>query len=195
MNKLTIHGREYSRTQLKNNILKVYKISGAGKGWYIESNELAVHLSSGNSLSIAQCAGIIAALSPQKSWPTNKMLAYDFIEFGKRSGHMPVMIDKAEQITRTKDIQEIAGILNGPKITNFFYNILNPVGPEHVTIDRHALGVAICGTKRRRIDLIMTDKQYKTIASAYKWTAEQLGILPLELQAMTWITYRQLTVN
>jgi len=120
---------------------------------------------------------------------------FDFIEHGRRAGHTPAMIDKAEQITRTKDIEKIAAILNGPKITSFFYNILNPIGAEHVTIDRHALGVAICGLKRRRIDLIMTGKQYRTIASAYKWTAEQLGILPLELQAITWTTYRQFSAN
>ena len=196
MNKLKLYGREYSRTQVKNNILKVYKLSSAGLDWYREANKLAVHLSLDNNLSIAQCAGTIAALSPRKSWPANQLLAFDFIEHGSRSGHMSAMINKAELILTTKDIESIENILRGQKIVSFFYNILNPVGPEHVTIDRHAMGIAVNGSDRKRLPkLDITSNQYKFIEQCYMWTAQGLDILPLELQAITWSTYRTLSAN
>ena len=193
METMKIYGNEYSRTKIKNNIMQVFELSGREMDWYKKANELAVHLSLNNQLTIAQCAGIIASLSPQKSWEANQLLAFDFIEHDYRGGHCGAFIDKAVRITETTDIQEIAEILNGKKITNFYWNILNPIGSEYVTIDRHALGIALNGSNRKSMPkLAMTGNQYEFIKDCYKWTADGLDILPCELQATTWVTYREL---
>jgi len=191
MNKTKLYGREYSRTQLKNNIMKVYDVSGRGKNWYKKAHAFAAGLS--KDITLEQSAGIIAALSPQKSWSTNQKLAKSFILDGKRSGHTGVFILKCERILMTEQVEEIATILNGNKITSFFYNILYPENFGPVTIDRHAIGIAVNGPKRRVLgNLSLTDNQYRGIEQAYILAAEQLGIFPHELQAITWVKYRSI---
>ncbi len=193
MNKFKIFGKEYSRTQIKNNIMRVFELSQVGFEWYQLAHHLAVELSLDSQYTIAQTSGIIASLSPQKSWSENKKLARAFILHGVRKGHVGAMINKAVRISETTDRFEIASILNGQKIVSFYWNILNPMETNHVTIDRHAIGIALNGSNRKPLpSLQITAKQYKFIAECYKYTAEKLDVIPAELQAVTWVTYREL---
>ena len=88
---------------------------------------------------IYQTAGIIAALSPLKSWKENKRIAILFYQTGIIK-HTNLIKGKIYRIEKAKNISEIIKILNGRKIRSFYQNIL---GYENVlTIDRHAANIA-----------------------------------------------------
>ena len=63
--------------QQANRIRKWYNVATkaqvvAGLAWYSEAHSLAVQLSTQHRVSVIQAAQVIAVLSPQKKWDTNK---------------------------------------------------------------------------------------------------------------------------
>jgi hypothetical protein len=80
----------------------------------------------------------------------------------------------------------------GEKTRNFYHNILNPESPDYVTIDRHAIevhaGKEVDETLRKKI--FDSPRKYNEIANDYKKVAKQVGLLPCQVQAITWYTWR-----
>lgn len=67
-------------------------------------------------------------------------------------------------------------------------NILNPWCKEHVTIDRHAIR-AITPCKKTQ-DAPIRGKRYKDAVNAYKRLAEDMRLIPCEVQALAWVAIR-----
>ena len=92
-------GKILFRQTVINNILKVYHdnrydING---DWYKVANILAQSLADEFKLNSLQVAGVIAALSPLKSWDENKRIARLFLQSGNGM-HTKAMKDKAREI-------------------------------------------------------------------------------------------------
>ena len=155
MKTIKIGGIEYSRTKIKNNIMKVYNVSleSEKNDWYQEANvfgsQVSEFLSGFSRLNVSkrQVLGIVSALSPLKEWSKNKELAVDLIMSGD-CGHMQRNKQKALDILSLKgsDFRDgdqmvydfkIRKILNGDKTKNFYLNMVYPSGGG-VTVDRHA---------------------------------------------------------
>ena len=188
-------GKELTRRKVVNNILRYYELSnGAGMKWYDEANELAQEVAEKTGHSLMNVAGVIAALSPQTSWELNKVYLVRFMRDGlKAKANTGANKVKALKCLNASTVEEIKVILNGNKTTNFFLNILFPDVDGIATIDRHA--VAICiqrpkGAKAISEGVVLTDKQYLFFESCYVSAAKELGIKALELQAITWVSYR-----
>ena len=77
------------------------------------------------------------------------------------------------------------------KTFNFYNNILNPELADYVTIDRHAIevwyGKEVDENIRRKH---FNTKQYELIADDYKTVAKKTGLLPQQVQAITWHSWR-----
>jgi hypothetical protein len=199
--KFKFRGKELSRTQVKNNILAVLNTAdkdsfGFGMRWYTIANGIAVNLT-GEGVNQAQAVGVIAALSPLKSWKQNIKLAREFVFEGKRSGHTGVMVKKAADILALNNptTDQVIEILRGQKITNFFLNIYYPNKDVVVTIDRHSVGVALLGSGRIPLtekEVAPTKKQFEFLLHCYKWTAAELDISAVQLQAITWEHFRKI---
>lgn len=175
----------------KENILKIYQLCpGNGRNWYKEANGIAQKMSAMTGLAVYQTAGIIAALSCNKSWQANLNLAWEFCQ-ADSAGHTEIVLNKCRRITKTANREEIAVILNGPKIQNFFLNIAEPEACGPVTVDRHTWNAAVYG-KRTTSRFICTAKRYRETAEVYRETARELGIMPHELQAVVWTNYLNL---
>jgi hypothetical protein len=80
----------------------------------------------------------------------------------------------------------------GRKTWNFYQNILNPDDTNFVTIDRHAIeihaGKEIDDTLRKKI--FDSPRKYNEIAADYKKVAKKVGLLPQQVQAITWYVWR-----
>jgi hypothetical protein len=198
--------KELSRTQVKNNILEVLREADVetyknGLNWYLKANEIAFNeVLISNEINLAQAVGVIAALSPMKSWDINVKLASEFIREGKRGGHFKLCVDKADAILKLDkpSAEKVVEILNGQKIVNFFLNIYYPNKDVVVTIDRHAIGIALLGSKRVSLtkeDLHVTKKQFEFLSHCYKWAASELGVSAIQLQAITWEHFRKLKIK
>jgi hypothetical protein len=83
----------------------------------------------------------------------------------------------------------ILKVLNGPKISAFFDNIM---GGDSVTIDGHARNIAYGERIQLKSDKANIGvKEYRTLAQAYRDVAENLNIKACDLQAITWVTWRR----
>lgn len=197
-----------------NNILKMLKQAKpehitAGKVWYSQAYNYARYIADtcgGSSFahaSVLQAAGVIAALSPNNKWDRNILDAIGLTSAFLAGNPLPKVCtfgrnkEKALAILNadSDSIDTICAILSGQKVKDFFLSILNLGG---VCVDGHAF--AIWQGKRTPASNVgtITPKQYKAIREDYiaaskfsLWITGQ-HLTPSEVQAVTWVTYRNL---
>lgn len=163
-----------------------------GKDWYIHANLFSLALAETFSVSEMKVAGIIAALSPQKEWLHNKVLAEEFLRSkGRVSRHTAMQTGKARKIlhyaSTRRDIEQYLG---GLKTINFFNNIYDPSSRDHVTVDRHHLYLSI-----GRDVQSCTPKQYEFIKKNTIIFADELDMIPSHLQSTLWMCWKRIKKN
>ena len=193
----------YSKTKIKNNIIKTYKQSNQSElnDWYQEAHDFGCDVSGMfKGVSKRKVLGIVSALSPLKEWNKNKELAVDLISTGT-CGHMGRNIQKGRDILAIKGSNyrecdsmvldfKIRKILNGEKTKAFYTNMTYPRG-KGVTVDRHAIAIAIGRTATDKEQSI-SKQVYTFIENCYIMTSETLNLAPLHLQSITWQTWKRI---
>lgn len=79
----------------------------------------------------------------------------------------------------------------GPKICNFYKNILDPNDPEPVTVDGH-MAAAWRGLEATMKDSKVTRTEYDEIAADIRLMASVLGLVPCQVQATLWFTRKRI---
>jgi len=176
-----------TRRRYVSNILAAYNAATEeqkikGKEWYADAHALAVELAHGD---VVKGAGVIAALSANKSWSENVRLARRAFAEGVPSGHTSANLFKAERILKGDDPADVLPM--GAKTGNFYMSILDPSDPYPVTVDRHAHDIAVGRTFGDADRGLSSKGRYEAIADAYRRAGKRLGITPSELQAITWV--------
>jgi hypothetical protein len=203
MKTIRIGTNDYSKTKIKNNIMKTYllRIEEENNHWYQEANEWAVEVSefllsfTGQNVSVQQVLGVVSALSPMQEWNKNKEIAIELIMTGD-TGYMERGKQKARDILKLPSVvicidTEIKSILNGEKTKTFYENMVYPTRSSGVTVDRHAISIAIGHIADDKEQSISKDV-YTFIEKCYIMTAETLGLAPLHLQSITWQTWKRI---
>ena len=194
-------GHKLSKKQVFNNLEKLLSLASEDdfSYWYKDAFKYAVSISQKLPFTlcenISKSCGIIAALSPQKSWELNQDCAESFIATGN-ARNTRILTEKAIRIFNSDGTDdEILKILNGQKITSFYSNIRHPESSQVVTIDRHAL--SCCYMKWSTDDFYrdMTKNQYDWFESAFQEAANKLDIQPSKLQSITWLVWRKIKSN
>lgn len=153
----------------------------AGERWYVTANQLAYMISDGE---IVKGAGVIAALSANKSWTENVKISKRTFATGSPSGHVRTQLLKAERIMSGEDPESVLG---GHKTMNFYRCLVNPQHPSAVCVDRHAHDVAV-GEVYGNADRGLSAKgRYDLLADAYREAARRLNTTPAVVQAVTWV--------
>lgn len=179
-----------SQEWLAANILATYASSTdqdreEGTLWYPLAHLFAATVGKG---SVTKGAGIIAALSPQTSWPLNKRLALA-ARSGRITGHTGINCRKALECRQGHNPLDVLG---GNKVRAFYTLIADPWNAYDVVIDRHAFDCALGYVTDNRTRKILERKGgYDYVAAAYRKAAAELGILPHVLQATVWLTWRR----
>ncbi|MFD8117075.1 DUF7178 family protein [Streptomyces microflavus] len=153
-----------------------------GRSWYLTAHQLADMISEGH---VQAGAGVIAALSANKSWPENEKLARRAFDVGEASGHVGDALAKAAKIMAGMDPAEVLPM--SAKTGNFYRCILDPEDAEAVCIDRHAHDIAVGETYGNRDRGLSAKSRYALVAHAYREAAMRLGELPSTVQAVTWV--------
>lgn len=180
----------YTKTTVRN-ILAIYDQCEAPTEWYKDANNFAKDLARLTNYSTVKICGVIAALSPLKSWDENKIIARSFLTGGPCK-HTAVMKAKAVAILKSDgSVESICEILNGNKITSFFLNIVDPEASDAVTIDRHAISIAL-GRNLTEAEQRLTLGQYQFFVNCYKIAASKVGVNPAKMQSATWEKWREL---
>lgn len=199
MDRIKFQHKIHTKAAIKKRLLSYLELSTETERnylWYKDAHNFASLLATKHGLQVFQVAGVIAALSPQKSWPENKKITQAFLR-GVRNSHTAAQLYKAELCLQAENENEIFGILTktGLKTSYFYNNILYPTIDSGVTIDRHAIGACLNSFKniqRPMAGTKLTKPQYDFFAQAYTEVAVSKNILPLHLQSTIWQTYRRL---
>ena len=185
------------------NIIATYKLATPseikeGIAWYLNATTDCKNIAIKYELPIHIVIGVVSALSPNNKWTRNITNADDlckaFID-GQDMDSIKVstyhkMKQKAWSILeQMPSYDETIKILNGKKIVSFFKNISGD--ESDITIDGHARNIAY----NERIGLTddrtnIGKREYKALQEAYKEAANDAGIMPYQLQAITWRVWR-----
>ena len=160
-----------------------------GKGWYKSANLLSLTLSEKYSVDYIKVAGIIAALSPMKSWELNKQMAEQFLETkGRVSSHTLMQSNKARKILKyAKNISDIETCLGGLKTINFFNNIRDPDSRNYLTVDRHHIYISTGHDMQS-----CTPKQYEFLKENTVIFANKIDMVPNQLQSILWVGWKRM---
>lgn len=191
-------------TQHVRNILKVYRRAthddiAHGIEWYDRAKREAERIAQTHGLPVKTVVGVMAALSPNNKWERNvrdtdtmckAWVCCDCLSDFKVSCYN-TMKEKAWSILvdELDDDTDILTRLNGQKIRSFYSNI---IGLEEVTIDGHALNIAL-GKRQGLTDdkTNMGKRQYRELQACYVRAAKRVKVKPHVLQAITWTTWRR----
>lgn len=159
-----------------------------GKEWYWIAHSIAQDIADTYNVPIEVAVGVLSSLSPQKEWSHNVELAKEFFETkGVRIRHTGLISAKARLIHNNykayKDRKGfIERVLNGPKIVNFFNNILNPYDKSYICVDRHHLTCCLGDSKINTC----TPKQYEFLKEETIKFAKKQNMIGNEVQAILW---------
>lgn len=176
------------------NLRKLYAIAtqdqkNAGFLWYPEAYAIAAEVCPADPI---RGAGILAALSPQKTWNQNVHLARTAAASGYAIGHWGAQNRKAQFILDGGDPREC---LNGPKERAFFECIAAPwTDSGFVCLDRHAINAwhgYLCEDDARK-RFAGSKRNYALVSADFVAVARELSILPHQLQAVLWVVWRDL---
>lgn len=79
----------------------------------------------------------------------------------------------------------------GPKTRAFYYNIVKPTDEKHITIDGHMANIYV-GEVRNLKTAAKLGFPYAQIAKDYIWVAKRHSLIPNQLQAMLWFTWKRI---
>lgn len=186
-----------------SNVLAVY--NGAfdhhlrfGLAWYPIAHREALRLGGGRAQHLSRNAGIIAALSPLNHWTNNLAKAQQVVsmrgrivvEKGQPNGiGLGNNVSKAISIYRGADPLDV---LKGDKVRAFYRTILDPTGDIDPVIDRHAFDIAVGErTDEKRRGALSRVGVYEEFAAVYREAAIIAGIGAAQMQAITWVAWRE----
>lgn len=174
------------------NIVAVFKSATAyqletGLAWYKDARGICEDFAAAHGVSVEVSAGVFAALSPQNSYAANVNLARRFLasQGTLTTGYLGLGLGKARDIYSGA---EILPKLNGLKTMEFYKSIIS-AGEDGICIDRHAYCIAVGERVAKMPNL--TPKRYAAVALAYTRAARALDLTPAEVQAVTWVVWRQ----
>lgn len=171
------------------NIISVYTNASSdafreGMDWYDNARLFCASLSSDRELA----CGVTAAISANTSWTANMTLARK--AFSQGNGDGMGFDDKVDKINRMFAGEHPLDVLGGKKIRAFYATLMDEIDPVPV-IDRHAYDVTIqtrLGSKPRPL---YRKGVYEVIADLYREAADAMFCLPQEIQAVTWVSWRE----
>jgi hypothetical protein len=192
-----------------DNIMHAYHAASAsqrnqGLRWYADAHDVAAAIAGGDP---HLGAGLLAAYSPQTSWPTNMFNAARSAKLGRavRPGEGMVMSSQANNAQEVFDGVPYDEGMPSPKINSFAHLIEKGYDdPDDqlgkVVIDRHALSVA-AGQRLGKDDTdtlpIGKEAIYQHVADEYRKAAIQASkeeghtVTPHQMQAITWLVQQQ----
>lgn len=174
----------------------------SGKDWYLQARFIANHIANKYNVPFSKVCGVISALSPATNWVRNIADACNLVYVWSQDLDCDKVVVTTYGNNKRKAIQILG--LNGhhiaaierlilgkskvSKTASFFSNILTG-DSQSVTIDRHAVRIAL--NRKDSDEICITEKRYRNIVEAYQIVAKKVNLSPSQVQAITWISFRE----
>lgn len=179
-----------------------------GLAWYRKARRDCLDVANDYNMRLRHVVGVVAATSPNLKWEKNVHTATQVIDgFNAGIPHDEIDGCMAYKANRLKGYQVLASsnrsaviakVLNGPKVSAFYDNIM---GGDSVTIDGHARNIAYnerVNLKDNKINMgkreyTMLEKAYRQAAWVISTQASPQGykLKACDLQAITWCAWRR----
>ena len=184
------------------NIVSVYRDAdetqhAEGLLWYPNAQKAAHDIAVKYDIAVYLVVAVIAALSPNNKWSRNltnadaligAFIRGDGIDSVKVSTYHKMKQKAWDILAARPDYDGAKAMLKGQKITSFFMDIM---GEFNVTIDGHARNIAYgerVGLTDNRTNIGV--REYRALQAAYEEAARRVGLMPYQLQAITWRVWR-----
>lgn len=99
---------------------------------------------------------------------------------------------KTRALAYARGAESFTAKTKGPKILNFYHNILTPSSARWVTIDGHMVGVMRDDRKGTMRDLLIKPTEYDQYAWVVKQFAFRNFMLPHQMQAILWFVRKRI---
>jgi hypothetical protein len=199
--------RTIVKETLKANIRSLIGRGGA-RNFYSDVNS-SLRGTTGGALSNEQLGGAFAPFSMGTAVPRNAVQARRFIENpelypGRVPGEGTTQAGNAWKMGIKSAVNEnpldpynfnVEG--NVIKVGSFAENSALPYTSRRATVDRHAVqaAMALRPVKDSIIPDLGDERVYRLFEEAYQEVADEIGVLPLELQSEVWDVWRRLMVK
>lgn len=160
----------------------------AGLEWYGEALNHACIMSARYDVTVEQAAAVISHLSPMLEWSENLANAYSLLADGTTHAVLGESVARARQAMVDPAPWETFGA-DAHKTYSFYRNIMGEHS-RYVTIDRHALRVAIGRLDADVMRMFARVGSYDALAHCYRLAANRVGVTPAQIQAVTWVVIR-----
>lgn len=178
---------------MHQNILNVWDTATSaevqqGETWYARAHEICANNAERFGVTVEQAVGAFAAISPMLSWERNISCAESLLA----NGTAPCLKKNVRKGILILEGVDPLDVLGGRKVRSFYHNILLPDTSYEVTIDRHAFDVAVgCTTDDRTRKALNRVGMYDQFRRLYRDAARELGCLPHQVQAVTWLAWKR----
>ncbi len=174
-----------------------------GLYWYETAHNDAENLAKRYGISVFQSAGVIAALSPSNAWGANLLDADKLLGVWASGGALPAVgvyglsnVLKSYRILNgPPDFDAVLTQFNvktGPKTWAFYQLIADPLRADLVCVDRHAKAIALGAVANGEETSTVSPSEFRYFAAHYVHVANLFNLLPHQVQAITWVTWRRL---
>jgi hypothetical protein len=157
-----------------------------GKAWYPDAWKYCKFASQYHAVTPERVAAMLAVTSPRARWSKNMAAVAMLLEDMKRpeykrQKHYGILNANARKGMLVANDRYYSRHVTGPKVTNFYLNILGHTDP--VTVDA-IMGKAAGFGSDIRVGM------RTEIETAVRSLSDVLGITPRDTQAAVWIAYR-----
>jgi len=169
-----------------------------GLVWYNHQHNQIAKIADEYQYPLNVVAGVTSVLSPRVAWSRNltaTRIVLNAVNEGKDftdfvCDGMRINRYKAYMIACTWDVDEW---LRGPKVEAFYDNLCNPDTSERVTVDVWAYRIAMNAVGQAV--KTVSPKVHDAIEDAYIGAGIEFGIAPLKVQAVTWLSVINLSLE
>lgn len=140
--------------------------------------------------------GVFCALSPNSDWMGNLRSMITMVK-GFTDGWpieditVTTYHANRERAWRLMQGESFTDVFKGLKVINFFQSIVNPRHPEAVTVDGHIANV-VRNQKNGMWYSGLNNTEYKRVKTAVQKVALDMRLLPSQLQAILWFTWKRI---
>lgn len=168
-----------------------------GRLSYFRYNEVLTNLADYYGVPFDKTVAVFAALSPNSDYQGNLRSAASVLKGFIEGVDVELIRVTSYNHCRDRAFSYLGGVdflatVTGKKIRSFYRNILNPMDPDPVTIDGHAVNIWR-GRRAGNLRQVASGHfNYETVTVDYRTVAARVGLLPNQVQAITWFTWKRI---
>jgi len=183
----------------KANIVKLWNMATDKEkqtNWYSDEQQFVTDLAQNYDVCPKKVANLVSAISPQTKWEKNKEYALLALQGFYATQNGWIARQDLPKIHKYSAVSKngYAVLYNekfklGQKTSSFAKNLQGDM--YEVTVDSLAMSILL-GFYTKAGSYKIADKAYKHAQKLYTEVANEVGVLPAHLQAVTWVVCRRL---